>query len=103
MLQAFQATYNTSATQVVSVTTAPSQGQQLGPNIGLRIRADGPCFFTLSTSSGVQCTVPTSGTPTGAQGVVAGAETFNAMPFGWISFATTSGTATAYHTNGFGV
>jgi hypothetical protein len=104
MLEAWQASQSTGATQAVTATTAPSAGLQLGPNIGLRIRTDAPVFFTLSKTSDVQCALPSSGAPTQAQGLIGPAvETFNAIPNGWISFATTSGSAGVTFTNGFGI
>lgn len=104
MLNAFQATNSTAATQAITATTAPSSPQQLGPNIGIRVKTDAPVFFTVSASSLVSCAIPTSGTPTGAQGMTGpGVETFNAIPNGWISWATTAGSAGVTFTNGFGV
>lgn len=103
MLSAFQPTNSTSATQAVTATTAPSQGQQLGANIGVRIKTDAPVFFAISKTSDVTCTVPTSAVPSNAIGMVAGSESFNLAPFSWISFATTAGSAGVSFTNGFGL
>lgn len=103
MLSAFQPTNSTSATQAVTATTAPSPGQQLGANIGVRIKTDAPVFFAIGKTSDVSCTVPTSAAPSGAVPMVAGTESFNLAPGSWISFATTAGSAGVYFTNGFGI
>lgn len=104
MLEAFQPTVG-GLTQCISCTTAPSAAITLGVNvIGCRIKNDGPLMFAVSKTSDVQCTIPTSGTPANGQSMLGpSVETFNFLPNFWISFATTSGTATAYITGGFGI
>lgn len=101
MLEAFQPQGNT---QLVAVTTAPSAALQMpGSIIGSRIRVDAACFFAFSVSSGVTCTIPTTSTPANGIPLMPGAETFNLAPNAWLSFATSSGTANAWFTGGFGV
>lgn len=93
--------------QLISATTTPSAAIQVstGSHQGVRIRTSAVAYFSVSSSSSVTVSMPSTGTPANGIPLNAGAqEKFSIPPNGWLSFMTSaSAGALIYVTPGAGL